>query len=155
MKIKSSEFTKLHAKEICTWVYEGVYAIYNYPTWNKANDENWAISVDEKRKKEFISILDEYDNLCGYIRLQEKKESILIGVGLKPSLCGQGLGKVLMEIVKNECNTLYPNKKIELEVRSFNKRAITCYKNAGFKEKEIYSKNTPIGYGEFIKMEYI
>ena len=154
MKMKSADFTEFHAKEICNWVYEDVYAIYNYPEWNKACEEQWAITLVDKREKEFISIIDEYNNLCGYIRIQDKKESVLIGVGLNPSLCGQGLGKLLMEIVKNECNTLYPNKKIELEVRSFNKRAIACYKSAGFKKKEVYSKNTPMGYGEFIKMEF-
>lgn len=155
MKMKLAEFTELRAKEICNWEYEDIYTIYNYPNWNKVCEEKWDIAVDEKRKKEFFSIIDENDILCAYIRLQDKKESVLIGVGLKPSLCGQGLGKTLMGIVKNKCSISYPNKKIELEVRSFNERAIKCYKNAGFKEKEIYIKNTPIGYGEFIKMELV
>ncbi len=50
---------------------------------------------------------------------------------------------------------LYPSKIIALEVRSFNERAIKCYKRAGFIVKEIYKKDTLIGYGEFIRMEFI
>ena len=59
-----------------------------------------------------------------------------------------------MDITKQYCNKLYPNKTITLEVRSFNKRAIKCYKKAGFVVKEVYRKDTPIGYGEFIMMEF-
>ncbi|URZ05169.1 GNAT family N-acetyltransferase [Clostridium felsineum] len=149
------EFTKAHAKEICTWKYAGEYAIYNYPTWNIVCKEKWAITIEEKRKKEMFSLVDDYDNLCGYIRLQNKQESILMGVGLKPNLCGQGLGNILMKIVKNQCKKVYPNKLIVLEVRAFNERAVKCYKKAGFKLKETYKKDTPLGEDEFIRMEYM
>ncbi|MBC8588163.1 GNAT family N-acetyltransferase [Paratissierella segnis] len=154
MKLMLVEFTELYAKEICDWKYDGEYSIYNYPEWDKAFDEKWAITIEEKRKKEFSAVVDDYNNLCGYIRLQKKDEYILIGVGLKPSLCGQGLGNTIMKIVKQQCRELYPNKKIALEVRSFNERAIKCYKRAGFKVKGIYEKDTPIGHGEFIRMEF-
>lgn len=83
-----------------------------------------------------------------------KSEYILIGIGLKPCLCGQGRGKTLMKIVKNQCKKLYPHKKIVLEVRSFNERAIKCYKSSGFNIVYIYKKDTPIGYGEFLRMEF-
>ena len=154
MRLRIEEFTETHAKEICNWKYDGEHSIYNYPSWNKVFNDKWAITVEEKRKKEFSAFVDDYDNLCGYIRLQDKNEYILIGVGLKPSLCGQGLGNTLMEIVKQQCNKLYPIKTIALEVRSFNERAIKCYKRAGFIVKEIYKRYTPIGYSEFIRMEF-
>lgn len=59
-----------------------------------------------------------------------------------------------MGLLKNQCRELYPSKKIVLDVRSFNERAIKCYKKAGFKMKEIYKQDTPLGYGEFIRMEF-
>lgn len=37
---------------------------------------------------------------------------ILIGLGLKPELCGQGLGSKLMEIIKKQCFKKFPNKKL-------------------------------------------
>lgn len=154
MKLKLVELTETYAKEICDWKYDEEYSIYNYPEWNKVFNEKWAITIEDKRKKEFSAVVDGYNNLCGYIRLQDKKEYVLIGIGLKPTLCGQGLGNTLMELLKQKCKELYPSKKITLEVRSFNERAIKCYKRAGFKIKETYKKDTPIGYGEFIRMEF-
>ena len=81
-------------------------------------------------------------------------ECVFLGVGLKPSLCGQGLGRTLMEIVKQQCEKKYPGKKIVLEVRSFNERAIKCYRRAGFSVVDTYSKDTTLGYGEFLRMEF-
>lgn len=153
MNLKLVSFTKAHAKEVFTWKYSGEYAVYNYPSWEIACKEKWAITILEKMEKEFSSLIDKDNNLCGYIRLQEKDEYVLLGLGLKPSLCGIGIGKILIELVKSKCNKLYGDKKIGLEVRAFNVRAIKLYEWAGFKIKETYSKNTPIGYGEFIMME--
>lgn len=50
-----------------------------------------------KKKKRIFAAVDDYSNLCGYIRLQDKNEYVLMGVGLKPSLCGQGLGNNINE----------------------------------------------------------
>lgn len=155
MKLRLKELTETYAKEICSWEYSGEYSIYNYPEWSKMLSEKWGITVEEKRKNEFIAIVDDFNNLCGYIRIFNKNVYVLIGVGLKPSLCGQGLGSTIMEVVKQQCSKRYPNKKIVLEVRSFNERAIKCYKRAGFNIVDHYMKDTPLGYGEFVKMEFI
>ncbi|MDU1338737.1 MAG: GNAT family N-acetyltransferase [Clostridium butyricum] len=72
---------------------------------------------------------------------------------MKPDLCGQGLGYKLMDILKSESRRRYNNKTIILEVRSFNKRAINCYKKSGFKVFDIYKKDTLLGQDEFVKME--
>ncbi|WP_297639850.1 GNAT family N-acetyltransferase [uncultured Clostridium sp.] len=154
MRLKLVEFTEQYAKEICDWKYDNKYSIYNYPAWKKALDEKWAITIDVKRKKEFFAVVDDYYNLCGYVRAQEKSEFVLAGIGLRPSLCGHGIGFNVMELLVQKCRELYKNKKIVLEVRSFNKRAIKCYKKIGFEIKKTYKKETPMGSGEFIRMEY-
>jgi ribosomal protein S18 acetylase RimI-like enzyme len=154
LSLRIEEFTEQHSKEICDWKYDGEYSIYNLPAWDKVCNDNWAITVEEKRKKEFYAIVDDYNNLCAYLRLQNKIQYVVFGIGLKPSLCGQGLGNTLMEIAKQQCATQYPNRRIALEVRSFNKRAIECYKKAAFTVKEIYKKETPLGSDEFVRMKY-
>lgn len=154
MELNLIKFTEAFAKEVCDWKYEDEYSIYNYPEWNKVLNDKWAITIEEKREKEFFAIVDDKNNLCAYIRLQYKEREVLVGLGLKPALCGQKLGSTIMEILKGKCRELYSSKEISLEVRSFNERAIKCYKKAGFKVKEIYRKNTPIGDGEFIKMVF-
>ena len=143
-----------HARQICSWKYEGIYSIYNFPNWDTLIKQRWWITIEEKRKNEFTAVIDESNNLCGHIRFVENKDFVLVGLGLKPSLCGQGLGNIIMELLKNECKKRYGNKKIALEVRSFNKRAIKCYERAGFEITDVYQKDTLIGSDEFIKMEY-
>jgi ribosomal protein S18 acetylase RimI-like enzyme len=149
-----SEFTELHAKDVCTWKYDNEYAIYNMPSWEDVCLNKWAFSINDKRKQEFHALVDESSNLIAYIRVQDKDIYILIGLGLKPELCSQGLGKQLMDITRTLCSRHYPNKKLCLEVRSFNQRAIRCYKSAGFIQTDTYIKETPLGKTEFIRMEY-
>ena len=153
MDLRLEILTEDHAKQICCWKYEEIYSIYNYPDWDTLNQQRWGITIEEKRKNEFTAVIDESNNLCGYIRFIENKDFVLVGLGLKPSLCGQGLGDMLMELLKNECKNRYDNKKIALEVRSFNKRAIKCYKKSGFEITDVYQKDTLIGSDEFVKME--
>ncbi len=48
----------------------------------------------------------------------------------------------------------FPNKPILLEVRTWNKRAISCYKSQGFEIIETKNQKTKIGFGEFYVMKY-
>lgn len=155
MNFTLTDFTEIHAKEVCDWKYYYEYYIYNYPEWDKASKEKWGIALEDKRKGEFKAVVDDSSSLCGYIRLLDRKEYVFIGVGLKPSLCGQGLGSILLEKAKQQCKRRYPGKRIALEVRSFNERAIKCYRRTGFDVVDTYRKDTPLGYGEFIRMEFI
>lgn len=142
------------AKQICTWKYGGDCSVYNVPKWDIMVSQKWAITINKRRQDEFKAVIDENKELCGYIRFINKDEYVLVGLGLKPSLCGQGYGKSFMELLKLECCKKYGSKKIVLEVRSFNERAIRCYKRAGFKIVDAYDKDTLIGKGKFIRMEF-
>ena len=48
-----------------------------------------------------------------YINIQDStiKKICINGIGLKLSLCDQWLGGPLIDLVKTQCNNLYPNKK--------------------------------------------
>jgi len=60
-----------------------------------------------------------------------------------------------MKLLVQECIKRYPKYSITLEVRSFNKRAINCYKSIGFEIKDKYMENTFDGaVDEFYYMEY-
>lgn len=153
MNFKLEYLDENYAKQICSWKYNDEYSVYNYPEWESISKQNWAITVEEKRKNEFVAVINKCFGLCGYIRFNNNYNYVLVGLGLKPDLCGQGLGYKLMDILKSESRRRYNNKTIILEVRSFNKRAINCYKKSGFKVLDIYKKDTLLGYDEFVKME--
>lgn len=49
--------------------------------------------------------------------------------------------------------SLYPEKPLCLEVRTWNVRAVTCYEKAGFRiDDEPFSRTTLIGEGTFYRM---
>src|SRR5665648_843877 len=125
MNLKLEILTEDHAKQICCWKYEGIYSIYNYPDWDTLTQQRWWITIEEKRKNEFTAVIGKSNNLCGYIRFVENKDFVLVGLGLKPSSCGQGLGNMLMGLLKSECKKRHGSKKVAL-----------------------------VGSDEFIKMEY-
>ncbi|WP_243182558.1 hypothetical protein [Clostridium gasigenes] len=72
MNLKLKELNQEDVKEICNWKYENEYAIYNFPDWSIIISQNWAISIESKRENEFVAIINELDNLCGYIRFIKK-----------------------------------------------------------------------------------
>jgi len=125
------KMTETEAKEICSWEYNSEYSIYNIGGWNKALNDNWAITNMIKREEQFRSVCNDNNKLIGYFRIIKNKDKIKLGLGLHPNLCGLGLGKeFLLNILDyNEVK----NKVIELEVREFNKRALKCYEKVGFK----------------------
>lgn len=144
-----------HAKEVCSWRYEGEYSIYNFSHWNTVVKNGWDLSIEKKRKLEFIAILLN-NELVSYGRIFLKENKAFIGIGVKPSSCGKGHGKNIMKLLIEECKRRFPNNTIALEVRSFNKRAINCYKNTGFEIKEKYMKKTfDNSEDDFYYMEYM
>ena len=74
-----------------------------------------------------------------------------MGLGIKPELCGHGLGKTFLTFILNSQEL--KNKLIELEVRTFNKRAIKSYQNVGFIIIKKIEKNTQSGKDTFIVMQ--
>ncbi|WIV11044.1 GNAT family N-acetyltransferase [Proteiniborus sp. MB09-C3] len=150
-----TELSEDYAKEICNWRYEGEYSIYDLPEWDTVVKSGFGLSIEEKRRLEFIAILLN-NELVSYGRISLNADKAYIGVGLKPSFCGKGYGKSIMRLLIEECKKRFPNDTMALEVRSFNKRAVNCYRNVGFRIKDKYMKrvynNSEV---EFYYMEYI
>lgn len=147
--------SKIEAKEISLWKYSAEYSVYNYPSWEKMCEQKWGITIKEIRSIEYFGLYNISNILVGYFRLHNTGDYILVSLGLNPSLCGKGLGDELMDNIKIQSKIEYPNiKKIVLEVRSFNKRAIRCYLKNEFKLESIYIKNTLTGKDIFFKMIY-
>ncbi len=106
------------------------------------------------REKEFFAVVNEKDELIGHFRLKAQEETIFLGVGLAPKLCGLGYGEAVMELIKYESKERYPDKLLALEVRSFNHRAMKCYQKAGFRRVDICEKKIPSGSDVFVRMDY-
>lgn len=131
------------AKQISKWIYKEPYSIYSMDGSDNC--------IDELLNGTYFLVSDKESNLIGYycfgksaqvpvgnkLGVYNCKDIIDIGLGIKPNLCGQGLGlKFLnngLDFAKNKLSA----KRVRLTVATFNKRAIKVYKNAGF--EKIYS----------------
>ena len=144
--------TEEDAKEICDWEYSGEYCIYNIGGWETAIKNKWSITEFEARKEQFRTIYDDNQDILGYFRFKVESEKIILGLGMHPKKCGNGIGKQFIQFILN--TEELKGKLIELEVRNFNKRAIKCYKSVGFQIIDKKEKETLKGKDIFIIMKY-
>ncbi len=73
-----------------------------------------------------------------------------IGLGMKPALAGKGMGKEFFQAGIAFAAKEFNSKMFRLSVATFNTRAITLYKNIGFKQGLIFLSRGR----EFMLMEY-
>ena len=151
-RFHAAALTGEHAQEICAWRYGGPYEVYNSLPWEEIRAQGWAMADENRRKGEFYSILNAEEELCGFFRFFSQKGDLLLGLGVRPDLCGLGCGRRIMNLILREFFFRYPGQNLELEVRSFNRRAIACYRSAGFAETARYERETPLGPADFIRM---
>lgn len=142
------------AKEICSWKYEGEYAVYNFSDWKEVVKNGWDLSVKEIRDTEYLAIFFD-DVFIAYGRIFIVEGNVFLGIGVKPAVCGNGLGAELMMKLIEVAEERYPRKQIMVEVRDFNKRAKRCYESIGFEVIDEYWKDTLSGGDNFYLMEYM
>jgi ribosomal-protein-alanine N-acetyltransferase len=153
MNLKAGNLTEIQAKEISDWKYDGDYSIYNLPPWEQMIQEKYSLSDATKRDR-YIGFVNEYIELVGFVKLLDKGDSVFFGIGVNPKVCGIGIGKVITKMALIESQNRFPNKPVVLEVRTWNKRAVSCYKSQGFKVVTTKEQETKLGFGEFYVMEY-
>ena len=153
MKLTAHKLSEEQAKEISNWKYTGYYSIYNLPSWDKMIQENYSLTDNVKRER-YIGYINEDGELVGFVNLLDEGDTVFFGIGIKPNYCSKGIGKVITKMALIESQNRFPNKPVILEVRTWNKRAVNCYKSQGFEIVEIKQQQTYIGFGEFYIMRY-
>ena len=155
IRLNLSVMSEEHAKEICIWEYDGEYSVYNLSDWETVVRNNWDLAVKEKRESNFLSVSKDQE-LVAYGVITNVADTVILGIGLKPKLCGKGLGKDIMKLLIEESKLRFPYTPIALEVRTFNKRAIKCYESIGFEIRKRYRRDTPtLKNAEFYYMDYL
>lgn len=140
------------AREIFTWRYEGEYAVYNFSDWDEAVEKGWDITNRKNREAQWLSIYDG-ETLIAFGRISPFNHKSLLGIGLKPELCSKGLGKTIMCMLIDEAKRRYPDAPVVLTVRTFNERAIKCYKALDFVIKTSFSSSVSGRDVEYYYME--
>lgn len=143
------------AKEISKWIYEEPYFIYSM----EESDED----IDELLNGFYFAVRDEANNLLGYYCFKESaqvpvgkqfgvyndKDFTDIGLGIKPSLCGQGLGTNFLNHGLTFALKELAAVKFRLTVAAFNERAIKVYERIGFRKVDSFVRVSLDGEMEF------
>lgn len=158
MKLNIKHMNYDNAKIISRWIYPEPYSIYSM-------DESDSC-INELLNNDYFSVSDCEDNLVGYycfcesaqvpagkqLGTYDNKNITDIGLGMKPNLCGKGLGfDFLCNCLKFARNQLSA-KGFRLTVAAFNERAVKVYEKAGFKKINSFERISDAGKVEFLVM---
>ncbi|WP_272917269.1 GNAT family N-acetyltransferase [Halobacillus litoralis] len=140
MNLFIKEMTKEYAAESLRWMYEPPYDFYNV----ELSEETLAERLDGS----YHSVLDEKGALIGFFCTGESAKvpagekdgvydeaAIDMGLGMHPSLTGQGNGNLFGKTVLAEIEKEHEGMPVRLSVATFNKRAIRLYENMGFDKR--------------------
>ena len=143
--------TQEKKEEIAAWKYPGDYAMYDLPDAQAMKKAQMGF-YDPKKSKNYYGLYVN-NSFAGFANICPEEKEVFIGIGIKPELCNKGYGSSFMTEVYSLSKKLYPDKPLYLEVRSWNQRAINCYKKAGFMiAGEPFEQTTRIGKGSFYRM---
>jgi RimJ/RimL family protein N-acetyltransferase len=146
MELHIKQMNHDEAKQISKWIYEEPYSIYSM---DESDSE-----INELLNGCYFSVLNSENNLIGYycfgeaaqvpagnqFGVYDSEDIIDIGLGIKPNLCGKGLGfNFFSNGLDFARNKLLANK-FRLTVASFNKRAIKVYERAGFRKVNSFNR---------------
>lgn len=147
-----SELKISHCREICGWRYEPPYDTYNWSEWEQMNEEESEFADPVIRETQYSAVLDAEGTLCGFAQFFPLEGVTRLGLGMRPDLCGQGIGVAFVEAIVREAILRKPENEIDLEVLRWNVRARTVYERAGFRVSDEYRRNTPVGNADFYCM---
>ncbi len=128
--------TAEEAREVMEWKYPAPYDMYN---WEAEDDPA------ELLDGSYFSCREKDGRLGGFLCFGPNatiptKESVYeagyldIGLGLRPDLCGKGLGRGLLELGMEWARSELGASRFRLAVAQFNLRAQKVYRSCGFRE---------------------
>jgi ribosomal-protein-alanine N-acetyltransferase len=138
------------AEEIAAWTYPGEYAFYD----SAADADDLALLLDAQRRgDDFYAADGEDGRLAGFFQLKPGAGHVELGLGLRPDLCGRGLGRAFTQAGIDQIRRLHGDVQITLAVAAFNARAITVYERCGFAVTSRHTRRTAGQDWAFVDME--
>ena len=142
--------TQVDAEAVAAWRYPADYAFYDWT----ADPGDLALLLDPARRRDAFHAADGEDGrLAGFFQIEPSAGSVELGLGLRPDLCGRGLGEGFTRTGIELVWSLHGPVRITLAVAAFNRRAITVYERCGFTETGRHVRHTAGDDWEFVDME--
>jgi ribosomal-protein-alanine N-acetyltransferase len=136
------------AHAIATWRYPEPYDFYD----SDRDPGDLALLLDPAGWGERYFAADRDHCLAGFFEFTVKDGVVEIGLGLRPDLTGRGLGEAFLAAGLEFAAPRFEASGYALAVAAFNRRAITVYERAGFREIRRYDHLTGGAIHEFIWM---
>ena len=145
------DMTKKDAEFIAKWQYPAPYEDYSFTDCDQEIEDLLAglhfpvFRASDPLPCGFLSIgwaAQLYDVEDEISEIYQDESYTDIGFGLRPDLCGKGLGKELITAAISHVNDLFDDSKVRLTVACENKRAINLYRKIGF----VSTKKFPVFY---------
>ncbi|WP_338541235.1 GNAT family N-acetyltransferase [Paenibacillus tundrae] len=143
-----------HAQQICSWQYDPPYNIYSWLPWEQMKALEVEFGDVQLRKDQYAVIFGENDEICGFAQFFPLVGVTRIGLGMHPERCGHGQGVEFVSAIVQEAIRRNPSNEIDLEVLTWNTRAIRVYEKVGFITQDTYERQTPTGLQPFYCMVY-
>ncbi|WP_317971218.1 GNAT family protein [Paenibacillus sp. CCS19] len=138
-----------HAEELCNWRYEAPFDLYGWSDYHVMEAEGIEFGDADIRSQQYMAVLDQNGQMIGFVQLFPLLGVTRLGLGLRPDRCGQGLGAAFARATAEQALKRAPQDEIDLEVLTWNVRAIRAYQKAGFHIADTYVRPTPTGEAEF------
>jgi [ribosomal protein S18]-alanine N-acetyltransferase len=142
--------TAADAQAIAAWRYPGEYSFYDAD----ADPDDLAELLDpaEWGRRYFAADDVPRHELAGFLMVKLTGRVAEIGLGLRPDLTGRGLGESFVRACLRFASAALGAQSYTLAVAAFNRRAITVYERAGFREAGRFEHYTNGGLHAFIRM---
>ena len=127
-----------HEEVLSRWRYEGAYSFYN------PAEPFYAAFPDQPAAEDCFVWVDAGENILGHVSYgpdgriptvepyRYTADHLDIGLGLRPDLCGRGLGGDFVALCLRFAEERYGAVRFRLSVAAFNQRAVRVYQKAGF-----------------------
>jgi len=151
LQIKSDDFSQLNAirmeeedcKCICKWMYEVPYHIYNWPSWEELVHQQREFADPQIRQHQYYAVKTKNQQLVAYFQLFPLHNTIRLAIFVHPSLLNNGVGKQACLLAIKQAKLDFCLPYIDLEVATWNKRAIHVYEQVGFQIEDEYKLYIP------------
>lgn len=143
-----------HARQICEWHYDPPYDLYRWPSWETMQKDEIEFGDPVLRRMQYAAVVNQEQELIGFAQFFPIVGVTRLGLGLHPALCGRGIGVHFIRLLIREASRRAPQNRIDLEVLTWNTRAVRAYERAGFVIDDTYVRQTPEGPAEFHCMVY-
>ena len=150
MKYNFKKMTQPSALMIADdWHYEGFYSFYDAA----ADEEDYHELISEEMRDNNYFEADINGELVGFFTVNKDGNTIEIGLGLRPDLCGKKMGKSFLSEIEKYVLTIYQPERFRVAVADFNARAIKVYQSCNYSQTGSEVRFTNNNYYKFLILE--